>query len=218
LRWRFARVIQTRPETDGSASALASPRPLPDSRAMNHRSATIASLLVVLLAVACEREPPVDGSSQSEAGRGAAAGDEITLYAVRHAEKMEIEGEDDPPLTPLGEARARALVGAVPVGEVAAVYSSPYVRTRETVAALAEAAGVRVEDVGGHDIAGLVERIGQHRGRAVVVAGHRDTIPQLIAALGVSETVTIGPEDYGELFVVRVGDGGATLERRRFGP
>ena len=62
-----------------------------------------------------------------------------TVILVRHAEKQS-EG-DDPSLTAAGKERALALVHVLGEMDVAAVYSTPYARTRETAQPLATGIG-----------------------------------------------------------------------------
>lgn len=102
--------------------------------------------------------------------------------------------------------------------EIDEVIASQFLRTQQTVEPLAERRGLTVEvvDAAAGDV--LAERLRTApAGRAVVVAGHSNTVPALIALLGVEETVEIPEERYGDLFVVRLEGDGASLERRRFG-
>ncbi|HVS62337.1 MAG TPA: phosphoglycerate mutase family protein [Thermoanaerobaculia bacterium] len=184
------------------------------------------SLLLVLLAGAllgC-------GGSASEVveeGRTAAkpspeaAGDSeaapITLFLVRHAEKA--NGSDpDPGLAEEGAARARALADQLADHGVEAVIASEFRRTQETVQPLAERLGLTVEVIDAAAGDTLAQRLSSAApGSAIVVAGHSNTIPALIARLGVEETVEVPEDRYGDLFVVRLRAGEAELERRRFG-
>ncbi len=140
-----------------------------------------------------------------------------TVYLVRHTEKAADPG-GDPALTAAGRVRAHALAGLL--DNVDAVFATPYRRTRETVEPVAEARAVRVRIVGAHDTRAVIDPIRTVlRGKRILVAGHSNTLPDLIRALGVREPVSLGADDYGDLFVVTLGaDGSATLERRRFGP
>jgi hypothetical protein len=68
------------------------------------------------------------------------------------------------------------------------------------------------------DTAGLVAKIKSAAKGGVLVVGHSNTVPEILRALGVTETVTLGDGDFGDLFVVTLRpDGAATMERRRFG-
>jgi probable phosphoglycerate mutase len=76
----------------------------------------------------------------------------VQLVLVRHALPQRIHAVDgvaaDPSLTPHGEQQARRLVGALSGEPVAALYSSPLARARETAAPLAAALGLEPAVVG----------------------------------------------------------------------
>lgn len=169
----------------------------------------------VLLAVACATARPgtttVCTSCHPET---------TTVYLVRHAEKQKNTVFDDPTLTAAGRARAQALVRALADADIDLVYATQYRRTKQTVQPFADAAGIPVQTVRAQDTEALLGRIqGNDRGKNILVAGHSNTVPGLIRALGVTEPVTISSSDYGDLFVVTIAaDGSATLERRRFDP
>jgi broad specificity phosphatase PhoE len=151
------------------------------------------------------------------------AGEELcypeVVWVVRHAEKATIEGERNPPLTPRGEARAAALAVLLAPEQPAAIYSTDYLRTRGTVAPLAQHTGVEVTVVDAGDTDSLVETLlGDHCGQPIVVVGHSNTVPALITGLGVDEMIVLDENTgYGDLFEVRWDNGETRLERRRFG-
>jgi len=65
---------------------------------------------------------------------------------------------------------------------------------------------------------GLVARIlSENPGGVVVVAGHSNTVPAIVAALGAEEPDEIPETDYDNLFVVTVGgSGNATVLRLKY--
>jgi broad specificity phosphatase PhoE len=134
-----------------------------------------------------------------------------TVFLVRHAEKAgpgdpEFAGASpsDPPLNASGVARAEELVRTLDEAGVTAIYSSPYERTRATVRPLAERFGLEVTEHAAADIAGLVERIrADNRGGFVVVAGHSNTVPALVEALGAGAVPPIEEAwEYDNLYIV----------------
>jgi hypothetical protein len=48
--------------------------------------------------------------------------------------------------------------------------------------------------------------LGEHRGRTVLIVGHSNTVPEMVAALGEGSfaPVAIGPDDFDKIFVVTV--------------
>ena len=141
-----------------------------------------------------------------------------TVYAVRHAEKAPGRSKD-PHLSKKGAANAEALAELLLEQNIQVIYSSHFRRTRETVAPLARQTGRRVRKLGANKVDELAQAIlNEHRGKRILVAGHSNTIPQLLKALGIEEDITIGENDYGEIYVVSINaDDKAVLTKRRFG-
>ncbi len=129
-----------------------------------------------------------------------------TVFLIRHAEKQ--SGVADPRLTP--EGRRRAHGWAVMLGQVGVdvIITSEFMRTRETGGLIAADLGINHGAMPAADITGLVRRLQtQHAHDTVLVVGHSNTVPQIIAGLGVSQAVEIAEDDFANLFVVIPGDG-----------
>ena len=86
-----------------------------------------------------------------------------------------------------------------------AIFTSEFKRTQETAAPTATLIGVTATVVPAKDTAGLVAKLHQLNGNALVVA-HGDTIPNIIKALGMDRPINIPDEDYSELLIVTLGD------------
>ncbi|HVS12948.1 MAG TPA: histidine phosphatase family protein [Thermoanaerobaculia bacterium] len=173
--------------------------------------------VAALLAVWSGCHGPASGPSEAAVGPPAGEPAAATVYLVRHAEK-EAEAGLDPPLTAEGAARARALAELLAGAPIGSVVATEFLRTQQTVAPLAERLGLEVEVVVAAAGDALVARLRAGApGSGALVAGHSNTVPALIAALGVEEAVEIPEDRYGDLFVVRLEEGRTTLERRRFG-
>ncbi|MCP4204670.1 MAG: histidine phosphatase family protein [bacterium] len=139
-----------------------------------------------------------------------------TVIVVRHAEKQ--QAEDDPGLTLAGEERSHRLRDLTLEAGVTAVFASQFRRTQATVRPLAEALGLEIAIADAGDTPALVTKIlSDHRGGIVVVAGHSNTVPGIVAALGAPEPGPIDESDYGNLFIVTVPeDGPASALSLRF--
>ena len=189
-----------------------------DSRNWVHRFIAWGSPTVVALLMACGS---TDTPSPSVQGRTAADADMVTtVYVVRHAEKQSAEiGGRDPSLTERGRARAEALAAMLGDDDVNAVFATEYKRTQETVEPLAAALGVPVRESQAAQPDALGARIlDEFAGATVVVAAHSNTVPLILAALGVEEEIVIDESEYGDLFVVVVeGDAVIDFTRHRFG-
>jgi lysophospholipase L1-like esterase/phosphohistidine phosphatase SixA len=123
-----------------------------------------------------------------------------TVILVRHAEKASPDG----PLSPSGEARAKELAHVLSSVHPEAIFVTPKVRTQQTVAPLAAANGIRptIIPLGSTYVNAVAEAIKQHEGYTVVVAGHSDTTPAVIRALGVRNPPEISDGEYDNLFIV----------------
>ncbi len=136
------------------------------------------------------------------------------VLVVRHGEKV---SDTDERLTEAGRARAERLAKMLKDAGVTAIYSTDTERARDTVQPLAAALGLKVEIYDKSD-AQFVERIRREQpGGIVVVAGHSNTIPDLLKALGCPGDFKIASDEYDNLFlVVPKADGPATLLRLRY--
>lgn len=128
--------------------------------------------------------------------------DTTTVVLVRHAEKQQESG-NDPALTGEGVSRARVLASVLGDTGIDALFASQYRRTQATLAPLSELAGVPVEIIDAGQPEQLVERVlSEHRGQIVVIAGHSNTIPDLVMRLSGIETPAIDESDYSGIYVV----------------
>ena len=133
-----------------------------------------------------------------------AQSDITTLIFVRHAEKVN-DGSKDPELTVEGKDRATRLAAMLSTQPVAAIYSTDFKRTRNTVAPLAEAVNIKLSLYEPMKLAQLQELIGKHKGGTVVICGHSNTTPAMINMLTGEETFKQWEDsDYGNVVIVSV--------------
>ncbi len=128
-------------------------------------------------------------------------------YLFRHAEK--VADVKDPGLTGEGKARARYLVEFFKDKGVTDIFSSDYIRTRETVAPLSEATGIQVEIYDPRDLEGFAGQLRELEG-VIVISGHSNTTPELTALLTGQETEPMDESEYGRLYEVHIGENGET--------
>jgi phosphohistidine phosphatase SixA len=130
-----------------------------------------------------------------------------TVFLVRHAERADGGGAaggmstNDPDLSAAGRTRAESLANLLKDAKITAVFTSEFKRTQQTAAPLAKALGIQAVQVPSKDSPSLVKRIKSATGNILVV-GHSNTVPEVIKALGVKEAVTIGDQDFDNLFVL----------------
>ena len=140
------------------------------------------------------------------------------VVVVRHAEKI---SDDDQRLSPAGFARADRLAALLKDAGVSAVYATDTERARDTAGPLAKALGlpIRTYDVGGEkpDAAAFVASLRErHATGVVLLVGHSDTVPVILKALGCTEAISIGRDEYDDLFIVTPTGGRATLVRLKY--
>lgn len=141
------------------------------------------------------------------------------VFVVRHAERADAVGggasmmTEDPELSPKGRARAESLARMLRDAEIRAIYTTGLRRTRQTGAPIAAAAGVRITAIPAADVSALVEKVRGERGNVLIV-GHSNTVPEILAALGVRGSIEIREDEYDNLFVVFRGDPARLLRLR----
>lgn len=134
-----------------------------------------------------------------------------TIIFVRHAEKEQGAG-DDPDLTDAGRRRVaeltRQLVDADVVAGVDAIYSTPFKRNLQTAQPLAQELDVPIHryDPDPEDMEAMLEDIvRRHKGKIILIVGHSDTIPELIAELGASKKVPpIAENEYDNIYIISI--------------
>jgi spermidine synthase len=135
-----------------------------------------------------------------------------TLLVTRHAEKL---GGDDPMLSEEGLARAQALAVRLEDAELAAVYSTPTLRTRGTAGPTAEAHGLEITTYTSDDE--LVGLLARHPGESALIVGHSNTVPGILARLGARGPEHIDHGRYGDLFLAVPLGRRLELQATRFG-
>ena len=135
-----------------------------------------------------------------------ASGAPAVIIVVRHAEKAALPA-DDPPLTPAGNARATELARLVEAWSAAGIpvrglFASEVKRTQQTLAPIAAKTHLTITVTGAKELDALVQQVQAVNGGMVVVAGHSNTVPQIVKALGGSADLTIGDAEYDRVFVI----------------
>jgi broad specificity phosphatase PhoE len=167
-------------------------------------------LWAVLLPAQAEnwQSPPADG---------------LLLVVVRHAEKASAEARD-PDLSAAGQVRAQALAERLRELPLAAVYATPFRRTQLTAWPSAETQGIEVEVRDfvsrnpDEDALALRETLlREHRGEAVLVVGHSNTVPAIVEALSGQDAEAMPETEYDRLSLIRIeSDGRAELRVERY--
>lgn len=128
-----------------------------------------------------------------------------TIILIRHAEKNIEPSNPDPDLSPAGQARAQELASMFGDSGIKAIYATQYKRTQQTVKPLADKLGVPATIVDAKNTAELVKNIrAQHNGEMVFVAGHNNTVPEIILALGGPQLPIIPETEFDNLYIVTI--------------
>jgi phosphohistidine phosphatase SixA len=141
-----------------------------------------------------------------------------TVVLVRHAERPP---GADPDLNVLGRARSESLSVALARFKVDAILHTQFKRTQQTAAPLAARTGltptvVTATGTDAEHAAAVLARLDALKGKTVVYVGHSNTVPAVIAALGLAPAPTIADTEYFHFFVVRRGAAGAELLRVKY--
>ena len=123
-----------------------------------------------------------------------------TVFLVRHAEKADNDSRD-PDISDTGRARAEALARTLKDAQITAIYATELKRTQQTAEPIARALHVEVTIVPAKETEALIAKLKATKGNVLVV-GHSNTLPDIVKALGVSDSIKIGETDYNDLFVV----------------
>lgn len=130
-----------------------------------------------------------------------------TVFLVRHAEKASTPAED-PPLLEIGNIRAQELIHILGKSGIKAIYTSQYLRTKQTAEPLAKHLGIESTTITIKDpqesFNEVAKRIYENAGDNVLIVGHSNTVPDIIKTLGGDIVPTIGDKEYDNLFVVTI--------------
>ena len=121
-----------------------------------------------------------------------------TWYVVRHFEK--VAGED-PGLSAAGQANALRLAGLLAADPPDAIYVSTTRRARESAAPLAARTGLTPKEYDPQDTPGLIAGLRAEPG-TVLVVGHSNTVPDIVAGLGGTRPADHTESDYGDVWIV----------------
>jgi phosphohistidine phosphatase SixA len=190
---------------------------LPSTTFARRRASRAALLLLfAALCVGAGRVAEATGDPQRPADAEAKV---TTVFLVRHAEKADGPGQD-PPLSEAGRLRAEALARLLQNAGVKGVYTSQFLRTRQTGEPLAKRLGVEVtpvplsvkpsnpREVTDESVRELTKRVESHAGGAVLIIGHSNSVPDVIRMLGGDVVPKIDESKFDDLFVVTVYGGG----------
>jgi broad specificity phosphatase PhoE len=137
-----------------------------------------------------------------------------TFIVVRHAEQV-VNDSRDPPLSKRGVARALALARRLAGAPLVAAYATPFRRTRQTAQPAAKRHHIAVTSYDAvmppaDFVASLRAR---HARGTILVVGHSNTVPEIVAGLCSCRIRALGEDDYDAIYTVHIGgDGRGVLD------
>jgi len=130
-----------------------------------------------------------------------------TVFLVRHAERA--SAAPDSLLSPAGQKRAECLARTLKDAAIKQIFITDVKRTEQTATPLAAALKIKPTVIPAKDPNALIRGIAYGAQGNVLVVGHSDTLPFVLARLKAG-TVTVGENQYDQLFVVNITDGAAS--------
>ena len=141
--------------------------------------------------------------------------DVVTIYLVRHAEKT--KQQHDPGLTEEGIVRAIELAEVLRDKSLTTIFSSDYIRTKDTARPIAELLNLDIQLYDPRDLPAIAKTLKMLSGSHLVV-GHSNTTPQLVELLGGDSVSEINESsEYDRLYIIKIKPDGTSSDLLRFG-
>jgi broad specificity phosphatase PhoE len=131
-----------------------------------------------------------------------------TFILLRHAEKVN-DGSKNPNLTEAGKKRAEGLVSIFKNTPIRAIYSTSFLRTRETVGPLAKARSLEMKEYEAFKPEPIDKILADFGGETVLVCGHSNNIPWIANYLtGTKKFKNFEDNDYSNVLIITVAERG----------
>lgn len=129
--------------------------------------------------------------------------DAITkIIIVRHAEK-ENDGTKNPHLSEIGKKRAKKLNTLFAEEKIDRLYSTPYLRTIETLQPLSISKKLDIINYNPNDVNFAQNLILNEKGKTIIIAGHSNTSPNLVNTLiNESKYQDLDETDYDKIWII----------------
>jgi broad specificity phosphatase PhoE len=123
-----------------------------------------------------------------------------SLIIVRHAEKK--NETDTTTLTTAGYDRSQRLATLLTNTNLSAIYTTPFVRMRQTAEPTAKQKNLSIQDYTPHEISEIDRIINSNLGKTVLVVGHGNSIPNVLNHYTGSSLEHLS--GYNDIFVLNV--------------
>lgn len=121
------------------------------------------------------------------------------IYIMRHLNTP--AGVTDPDLTSEGQRNAQLLATWFKRDTPAIIYVSSTKRAQQTAAPLAKKLGITTKIYNPADTSALIAAVSAET-RAVLIVGHSNTVPDIIARLGGQRPAALVHEDFGDIWKI----------------
>ncbi len=140
----------------------------------------------------------------------AQTGNDVTqLIIMRHAEKEQVDSVD-PSLSAAGKQRAERLAVLLKDVNIDELYVTPFRRTAQTLAPLAEAKQLKAELYHPGQLQDLARKLLAKKGKTIVIAGHANTSPELVnMLLGENRYAPLSENEFGKIWMLTLSNGKA---------
>lgn len=141
-----------------------------------------------------------------------------TIILFRHAEKdLSSKNDKNPGLSEIGKKRAENLVKKLEKYRPQEIFSTTYLRTRDTVTPLAlnifQPYRLQLQFYNADEQEKLAEKLLASKTSCLAVVGHSNTIPALVNLLLKEERFKeLGDTEYNKIFIVKVRKNKVTAE------
>ncbi len=138
-----------------------------------------------------------------------------TVFLIRHADRAD-EPRQDPPLNDKGVSRSNELARLLGNSGVKAIYTSQFLRTKQTAEPLAGLLNLTVTPmtlksnptnprlISEQSTTEMTNKILERPGETSLVIGHSNSIPEVIKMLGGDMVPVIDEKKFDDLFVVTI--------------
>ncbi|MCL1125612.1 SixA phosphatase family protein [Shewanella surugensis] len=149
-----------------------------------------------------------------------------SLYLTRHAEKQDEKGNRDPNLSEQGQARALRIANMFEHININYLFSTPYHRTKQTLTPLSQSKNLAITEYDPREQDAFITQLkNNYCGQTLVIAGHSNTVPDMLQDLGIHFNVSIGKyrfkyqpsiilseHEFGQMFFIRFDNDTPVLE------
>lgn len=141
------------------------------------------------------------------------------IYIVRHVEKDISDAKNkNPNLSEIGKQRAKKLLTELKKVKFLAAYSTPFNRTQQTLKPIAEFNKIEITSYNPSDNKKLIDEIlNKYSGKNVIIAGHSNTILNILEAFGAKKPFeTVSEDDYSNLFHIIISKSKVKLKSSKY--